>query len=82
MVKPGFTSRRVITTSVVLVPAVLFVLGYNALVYVLEGRVAAAESTQARWATGLGVALAIATVAVWIARFFGAFGGPVPVVGG
>lgn len=32
-----------------------------------------------RWPTRLFVALSIAMLAVWAARFFGAFGGPVPV---
>ncbi len=63
----------------VLAPAVILALAYNGLCYVREGRVAAAESVQGRWVTRLGVALGAALIAVWIARFFGAFGGPVPV---
>jgi hypothetical protein len=65
--------------SIVLVPAVGGALAYNALVYVREGRFTAAASLQGRFATALAVALGLAGLAVWIARFFGAFGGPVPV---
>lgn len=63
----------------VISPLVIGLITYNALVYLRDGRVAAAESSKARWVTALGVALAALTVGVWIARFFGAFGGPVPV---
>jgi Protein of unknown function (DUF2752) len=65
--------------SPLLVPFVLSVLAYNAAVYVKEGRVAAAESAQGPWVTRLGVALVTVVLTVWLARFFGAFGGPVPV---
>lgn len=63
----------------VVVPLVIAMLAYNALTYVREGRVAAAESMQGTWLTRLSVALAVLMLSVWIARFFGAFGGPVPV---
>lgn len=65
--------------SVVLVPAVVAALGLNALGYLREGRVAAAESLAGRRVTAVAIALGAAAVIVWIARFFGAFGGPVPV---
>ena len=65
--------------SIVLVPVVIAALSYNGLTYVRTGRVAAAESVQGRWVTRMGVALEVIMIAVWIARFFGAFGGPVPV---
>lgn len=31
------------------------------------------------WVTAFGVALSLLTTGVWLARFYGAFGGPVPV---
>ena len=31
-----------------------------------------------RWVLRVGLALVVALIAVWIARFFGAFGGPAP----
>ena len=65
--------------SIVLAPLVVVAVGYNAAVYVWAGKTAAAEGLQGRWVTRLGVLLAVVMVAVWIARFFGAFGGPVPV---
>jgi hypothetical protein len=55
------------------------VFGYNALVYVREGRWAAAEGVQGRWVTAGALVLTVLLVGVWIARFLGAFGGPVPV---
>ncbi|WP_437322267.1 DUF2752 domain-containing protein [Sorangium sp. So ce394] len=65
--------------SPIMAPLVLAALAYNAAVYVKDGRIAATESVQGAWVTRLGVALAILMVAVWVARFLGAFGGPVPV---
>lgn len=65
--------------SPVVAPLVIAALAYNAVTYVKDGRVAAAESAQGPWVTRIGVALAAAMLSVWIARFFGAFGGPVPV---
>ncbi|WP_437729372.1 DUF2752 domain-containing protein [Sorangium sp. So ce861] len=65
--------------SPIMAPLVLAAIAYNAAVYVKDGRIAATESVQGAWVTRLGVALAILMVAVWVARFLGAFGGPVPV---
>ncbi|AUX43765.1 hypothetical protein SOCE26_052200 [Sorangium cellulosum] len=65
--------------SPVVAPLVIAALVYNAATYVKDGRVAAAESLRGAWVTGLGLALAAAMLGVWVARFFGAFGGPVPV---
>jgi hypothetical protein len=63
----------------VVVPLVVTALAYNAFTYVKDGRVAAAESVQGTWTTRLSTALAAVLLGVWIARFLGAFGGPVPV---
>jgi hypothetical protein len=65
--------------SPVLAPLVLGALGFNAVIYVRQGRWSAAEGIQNRWLTRLGLALFAVMIAVWIARFFGAFGGPVAV---
>ncbi|WP_437301796.1 DUF2752 domain-containing protein [Sorangium sp. So ce388] len=65
--------------SPIMAPLVIAALAYNAAIYVKDGRVAATESVQGAWVTRLGVALAVLMVTVWVARFFGAFGGPVPV---
>ena len=51
----------------------------NAAIYVKDGRIAATEAAQGAWVTRLGIALAVLMVTVWVARFLGAFGGPVPV---
>ncbi|WP_437617449.1 DUF2752 domain-containing protein [Sorangium sp. So ce1151] len=65
--------------SPIMAPLVIAAIAYNAAIYVKDGRVAATESVQGAWVTRLGVALAVLMVTVWVARFFGAFGGPVPV---
>ncbi|WP_437594494.1 DUF2752 domain-containing protein [Sorangium sp. So ce1000] len=65
--------------SPLMAPLVIAVLAYNAATYVKDGRIAAAEAAQGAWVTRLGVALAVLMLTVWVARFFGAFGGPVPV---
>jgi hypothetical protein len=63
----------------VVVPLVVGAIVYNTFVYLRAGKSAATESLQGRWITLAGIALAALMVGVWIARFFGAFGGPVPV---
>ncbi len=65
--------------SVVVSPLFAGMFAYNALVYVREGRWAAAEGVQGRWVSAGALVLMVLLVGVWIARFFGAFGGPVPV---
>ena len=47
--------------------------------YVREGRFRLVETEQSRWATWVAAIVGGLTVAVWIGRFFGAFGGPVSV---
>lgn len=47
--------------------------------YVREGRFRSFESARGRWTTVFAAAFAALFFAVWVARFFGAFGGPVPV---
>jgi len=65
--------------SIVVAPLVVVAVGYNVALYVWAGKTAAAEALQGPWVTRLAAVLAVIMVAVWIARFFGAFGGPVPV---
>ena len=63
----------------VVVPLLVGAIVYNTGVYLYAGKTAATEALQGRWITVAGIALAVLMVGVWIARFFGAFGGPVPV---
>ena len=65
--------------SVVVSPLVIAALSFNAISYIRNGRWAATEAARGRVVTGISLALGAAMIAIWIARFFGAFGGPVPV---
>jgi hypothetical protein len=47
--------------------------------YVREGRFRSFESARGRRTTLLAAAFAVLFFGVWVARFFGAIGGPVPV---
>jgi Protein of unknown function (DUF2752) len=60
-------------------PLVVGFLGYGAIVYVREGRWPANGGRAAGWVGGAGVVLWALLVGVWLARFWGAFGGPVAV---
>ncbi len=60
-------------------PLVILGFGYNAYGYIRQGRWSAAESLQGLWITRFAIVLGVAMVGVWLARFLGAFGGPVPV---
>jgi len=53
-------------------------IGYAVLVYVRTGKWPSLAG-KGRIALAAGIVLWMVVVAVWIARFFGAFGGPVPV---
>jgi hypothetical protein len=63
----------------VVTPLVALALGWNAISYVRHGRWAAAEGLRGRWITRAAALLGAAMLAVWVARFLGAFGGPVAV---
>lgn len=65
--------------AVVISPLVVGLLGYNAVMYIANGKWSAVEAKQGPWITALVVVVGAAALLVWIARFFGAFGGPVPV---
>lgn len=51
----------------------------NAYAYVRFGRFATLDGALDRWTTRGAAALFVVLLGVWIARFFGAFGGPVSV---
>jgi hypothetical protein len=63
----------------VVAPLVALVFAWNALSYVRDGRWSAAEGAQGRWITRAAATLGALMLAVWVARFLGALGGPVPV---
>lgn len=63
----------------VITPVIAVAFTYNALAYVRRGDWFASERVKTRWINAAWIALGVATLALWIARFFGAFGGPVPV---
>jgi len=60
-------------------PLVIGFLGYEALAYVRSGRVRVLHGAAARRLMAVGLVLWGLLVAVWVARFCGAFGGPVAV---
>jgi hypothetical protein len=63
----------------VVTPVIAVAFTYNALAYVRHGEWFASERLKGRWVTGAWLVLGAAMILLWIARFFGAFGGPVPV---
>ena len=60
-------------------PLVALVLAWNAVSYVRRGRWSAVEGVRSRWITTAAAAIGVLMLAVWVARFLGALGGPVPV---
>ena len=65
--------------SPLVVPLVALLVGANAAAYVLRGRWAVVEGLRGKRVTIAALALGALLLGVWIARFLGAFGGPVPV---
>ena len=63
----------------VVTPLVALAFGWNALSYVRRGRWTATEGLQGRWITRAVAILGAVMLAVWVARFLGALGGPVAV---
>ncbi len=61
--------------SPLVVPVAIGMVAYGVGNYVLNGRVGLGGAKVAI----VGTTLCLALVAVWVARWFGAFGGPVPV---
>jgi len=62
-----------------IVPIVAVVVLQGTYNYVRHGRWYTFAFVQSRTMTIGTIALGVALIGVWIARFFGAFGGPVPV---
>jgi hypothetical protein len=60
-------------------PLVLGLLVYGAVGYLRSGRWPATEGRAGARVAGAGVVLWVLLLVVWIARFYGAFGGPVAV---
>ena len=63
----------------VVTPVIAVAFSYNAYCYVRRGQWFASEGLRGRFVNAAWIILGVAMVALWIARFFGAFGGPVPV---
>ncbi len=55
--------------------------GVNLFVYVRDGRWGWVEERSGRGVTLAAAVLLLLTLSVWVARFFGAWGGPAPVGG-
>lgn len=60
-------------------PVVAVAFTYNAITYVRRGDWFASERVSGKWVNRAWIALGVLMIGVWIARFFGAFGGPVAV---
>jgi hypothetical protein len=65
--------------GLVLSPLVLIYLGAHGISYVRHGVSRVDEVVAGRWIDRILLVLLVAMLGVWIARFFGAFGGPVSV---
>lgn len=60
-------------------PLITVMFTYNAIQYVRRGQWFASEKLKGPWVDAGWILLGVTMIALWIARFFGAFGGPVPV---
>lgn len=65
--------------SILISPLVIGFIAYKSWLYLVKGRWWEIDKRRGIWSTRASTALVIVTIAVWIARFFGLFGGPVPV---
>jgi hypothetical protein len=63
----------------IVAPLVALALGWNAISYVRRGRWSATEGLRGPWLTRAVATLGVLMLAVWVARFLGALGGPAPV---
>lgn len=63
----------------VITPVVVLTIAYHAYTYVRGGDVFAPRRRPTLIENAAWIALGAAMILLWIARFFGAFGGPVPV---
>lgn len=60
-------------------PVIAVSFAFNAFAYVRRGQWFATEKLAGKWVNAGWITLGVLVVLLWIARFFGAFGGPVPV---
>lgn len=65
--------------ALILAPVLFLFLGRNTLGWIQRGRWGEADAMRGKWLDRVALPLALVMIVVWIARFFGAFGGPVPV---
>ena len=65
--------------SIIISPLMIGFVVYKSLLYIVKGRWWETDRRRGIWSTRASTALVILTITVWIARFFGLFGGPVPV---
>lgn len=72
-------SLRAHPLAPIVAPSIVGLVAYACAVHAREGRLPAASGRAATAVVIAAVAVWSLLVAVWIARFFGAFGGPVPV---
>lgn len=65
--------------SIIISPLVIGFVAYKSWLYIVKGRWWETDKRRGLWSTRASTALVVITIAVWVARFFGFFGGPVPV---
>jgi RsiW-degrading membrane proteinase PrsW (M82 family) len=65
--------------SIIISPLVIGFTVYKSSLYILKGRWWEVDKRRGVWSTRASTALVILTITVWVLRFFGLFGGPVPV---
>ncbi len=63
----------------VILPTLLVFFAVNGVVYLRDGRWNYLDAKSGKWWTAGAWLYAAVALGVWIARFFGAFGGPAPV---
>ena len=65
--------------AIVMVPLVAYIFSRNFIGYVRNGRWSEGEAVKNKVLDVFFIVIAVAMMVVWIARFFGALGGPEPV---
>jgi hypothetical protein len=65
--------------SFLISPLVIGFVVYKSWLYIVKGRWWETDKRRGIWSTRASTALVILTISIWIARFLGLFGGPVPV---
>jgi len=72
-------SFRVHPLAIVFSPLLAIYFGAHAISYIRHGTSRVDEVLVGKWVDRALLVLLVAMLGVWIARFFGAFGGPAPV---